>query len=387
MSKSSQEYEAEIADLNSRVQALENELQGQAALGLSLTSLGATAATPGSVPTIQGLEEMFLVLNSELEVVHLNSRMASWLGRTGTDQVKGCRLADVDDSPLGERAIEGLARAAKTANQAVVLEREAEVDSEMVMYRLIITPTTRGTEVVVQDVTRLRRLETTFGTYVSAGVIDQMMARPEEDFWKADRVDITVVFGDLRGYTSMSESLEPEDTRHQINEFLTEMVKCVEMHEGTVIGYAGDEIMTVWGAPLECEDHTLRAVTCCMEMQESQDRLMEKWSSEGRPAPAMGVGLNSGLAVVGNIGTPKRAEYTALGHTINLAARLCSKAEGGEILLTRATYDAIHLQAKGSADRQIPRIRFKPKGEMEFKNVKEPGEVVAAGGDRKRPTQ
>ncbi|MDP6113671.1 MAG: hypothetical protein QGG53_17570, partial [Planctomycetota bacterium] len=76
-----------------------------------------------------------------------------------------------------------------------------------------------------------------------------------------------------------------------------------------------------------------------------------------------------------------------LGHTINLAARLCSKAEGGEILLTRATYDAIHLQAKGSADRQIPRIRFKPKGEMEFKNVKEPVEVVAAGGDRKRPTQ
>ncbi len=387
MSKSSQDYEAEIADLNSRVQALENELQGQAASSLSLASLGATAATPGSISTIQGLEEMFLVLNSEMEVVHLNTRMAKWLGQTETGQVKGKQVAEIDDSPLGEKAIEGLARAARASGQAVLLEREAETESETAIYRLIITPTTKGTEVVVQDVTRLRRLESTFGRYVSPGVIEQMMGRTEDDFWKAERTEVTVVFGDLRGYTSMSESLEPEETRKQVNEFLTEMVKCVETCEGTVIGYAGDEIMVVWGAPLECEDHALRAIICCAEMQESQDRLMKKWSSEGRPAPPMGVGINTGPAVVGNIGTPKRVGYTALGHTTNVAARLCSKAEGGEILLTRATYDVIHHQAKASSARQIPRIRFEPKGAMEFKNVKEPVEVVAAGRDRKRPTQ
>ena len=126
----------------------------------------------------------------------------------------------------------------------------------------------------------------------------------------------------------MCERLSAEAVRDTVNSFLTGMVECVDRYRGTVDKFVGDEIMALFGAPLHHDGHALDAIRTALDMQQTHQRWMDERRSRGLEAPPLGVGIATGHVVVGNIGTPSRMDYTALGSSVNLAARLCGQAEG-----------------------------------------------------------
>lgn len=151
-----------------------------------------------------------------------------------------------------------------------------------------------------------------------------------------DRRHVTVLFSDIRGFTAIAESLPPMEMAAQLNEYFGVMVDCVFRHQGALDKFIGDALMAYWGAPVAMPhdaDHALRAA---LDMQRELASLNAVWRAQGRPTLAMGIGLNSGDAFVGNIGAPRRLEYTLIGDTVNIANRVCGAAEGGEILLSDA---------------------------------------------------
>lgn len=141
----------------------------------------------------------------------------------------------------------------------------------------------------------------------------------------------TVLFSDIRGFTSISERVGPEETVRMLGEYFERMVDCVFRHGGVLDKFIGDAVMAIWGAPVGRADDVDRALACAREMLAELESLNASW---GREPIAIGIGVNAGPAVVGNIGSSKRLEYTAIGDTVNLASRLCGLAGAGEIVLS-----------------------------------------------------
>ena len=184
-----------------------------------------------------------------------------------------------------------------------------------------------------------RRVKAIFSRYVSPAVFRELMDDPDAVGLGGRRQDVTVLFSDLRGFTSISERLEPEEIVDQLNEYFTEMVDVVFEHRGTVDKFVGDMIMAIFGAPLEDPEHPDQAVACALAMQRRLRVLNERWTAQGRPEFRSGVGLNSGDVVVGNLGSEKMQSYTVIGDNVNLGARLESlcKEYGAEILVSEHT--------------------------------------------------
>lgn len=174
----------------------------------------------------------------------------------------------------------------------------------------------------------------------------------------------------------MCERLSAEAVRDTVNSFLTGMVECVDRYRGTVDKFVGDEIMALFGAPLHHDGHALDAIRTALDMQQTHQRWMDERRSRGLEAPPLGVGIATGHVVVGNIGTPSRMDYTALGSSVNLAARLCGQAEGDEILTTRETHRQALMAAEAWTGEPLPHIRFAKKGSIELKNVANSIDVV-----------
>jgi class 3 adenylate cyclase len=188
-------------------------------------------------------------------------------------------------------------------------------------------------------------LKSVFQRYVAPEVIEQMLAEPDKDYMKVQRHDMTVMFSDLRGFTSMSESLPPERIVEILNEHFDAMTKCILRHRGTLDKFVGDEIMALFGAPIPQEAHALKAIKTALDMQQAQGELEKKWKKEGLTVK-MGIGINTGDAVIGNIGCSVRTDYTAIGDTVNTGARLCSAAAGGQILISESTYQEVKKSVK-----------------------------------------
>jgi class 3 adenylate cyclase/HAMP domain-containing protein len=155
-----------------------------------------------------------------------------------------------------------------------------------------------------------------------------------------DRV-VTTLFADIRGFTSMTEGMDPREAIAMLNEVLEGTSAAVEAEGGVVDKYAGDQIMAIFGAPLHHSDDAMRAVRTALRMQETIRKLNESRLASGKPEIAIGIGINTGLVVAGNVGTKTRLNYTVLGETVNLADRLCSTAKAGEILLSVSTLHAV----------------------------------------------
>ena len=150
------------------------------------------------------------------------------------------------------------------------------------------------------------------------------------------RQHVVVLFSDIRGFTAIAESLPPTQMADQLNEYFGAMVDCVFRHEGALDKFIGDAIMAYWGVPEAGEYDAARAVAAAFDMLEALESLNARWASEGRPLLTVGIGIHSGDAFVGNIGSPRRLEFTLIGDTVNVANRLCSLAGGGEILVSDA---------------------------------------------------
>jgi adenylate cyclase len=182
-------------------------------------------------------------------------------------------------------------------------------------------------------------LRATFGRYVSPQILDHILNHPESVHLGGERRDLTILFSDIRGFTSISEASEPEEVVEMLNEYLTRMVEILLAHGGTLDKFIGDAVMGFWNAPATDPDHARHAVACAVEMIRETAVLRERWLSEGKPSLRIGVGINTGEAVVGNIGAEKVFGYTVIGDAVNLASRLEGKNKdyGTEIIVSEFT--------------------------------------------------
>jgi adenylate cyclase len=181
-------------------------------------------------------------------------------------------------------------------------------------------------------------IKKTFQRYVSPEVIDTMMENEGMDFMKTDRKELTVLFSDVRGFTNMSEKLEAEQVVEVLNEHFEVMSEIILKQRGTLDKFVGDEIMALFGAPIYVESHALKAIKTALDMQKAQRALSQKIKRRIGVDVDIGIGINTGDMVVGNIGSQHRTDYTVIGDNVNIAARLCSAAKPGEILITEQTY-------------------------------------------------
>jgi adenylate cyclase len=190
--------------------------------------------------------------------------------------------------------------------------------------------------------------------------MEQMLAMPERDFLRGERAILTALFSDMRGFTRMSERVDVDVLVSMMNSHLGAMTERVLANSGTLDKFVGDEVVAIFGAPLPMKDHALRAVQTALEMQSRHRALVAEWAERGYQLPPIGVGINSGEMVVGNIGCEKQMDYTVIGDAVNLAARLCEAAAGGQILITEATYQLVADRIRGD---KLPKIYVKNKEE------------------------
>lgn len=188
-----------------------------------------------------------------------------------------------------------------------------------------------------------KKIRGAFQYYLTPSVIEEMLKDPDKLKLGGDKKDLTVLFSDIRGFTSISERLSPEELVHLLNEYLTAMTDKVFQHEGLLDKYMGDAIMAVYGAPLEQPDHALRACSTALDMMKEMKALQEKWTAEGKPPMDVGIGINSGDMVVGNMGSDMRFDYTVMGDSVNLGARLegINKEYGTNIVISEFTCEKI----------------------------------------------
>ncbi|HUH65788.1 MAG TPA: adenylate/guanylate cyclase domain-containing protein, partial [Syntrophales bacterium] len=188
-----------------------------------------------------------------------------------------------------------------------------------------------------------KKIRGAFQYYLTASVINEMLKDPTKLKLGGDKKDLTVLFSDIRGFTTISESLTPEDLVRLLNEYLTAMTNQVFKYDGLLDKYMGDAIMAVYGAPLDQPDHALRACRTALGMMEELKRLQAKWKEEGKPPLNIGIGINSGDMVVGNMGSDMRFDYTVMGDMVNLGSRLegINKEYGTNIVISEYTYAAV----------------------------------------------
>jgi len=188
-----------------------------------------------------------------------------------------------------------------------------------------------------------RWIKKTFAQYLSPNVLNSILNDPSKLALGGQRENLTVLFTDIRGFTTISESKQPEEVVAILNEYLSEMVKIIFKYDGTLDKFIGDAIMAFWGAPIPQNDHPRRAIRCALEMTEALKSLNEKWAKENKPQIKIGIGLNSGDMVVGNMGSAERMDYTVIGDNVNLASRLegLTKEYGTTIIISESTYNAV----------------------------------------------
>ncbi len=197
---------------------------------------------------------------------------------------------------------------------------------------------------VREELTKQEGIRDVYRRFLPGQLTDQMLANPESALLGGEKRAITALFADLRGFTSLAETLPPEQAVELLNSFFTEMCRVIFRYNGMVNKYLGDGMLTVFGAPLATDDNAIRAVECAMEMQSALTAASKEWQNQGLPVIHMGIGVNSGEAIAGNVGSPERMEYTVIGDTVNVAARLTANAKPGEILLGDTTFQEIQGQ-------------------------------------------
>jgi adenylate cyclase len=204
-----------------------------------------------------------------------------------------------------------------------------------------------------------RQITSLFGKYVPTELVDEMSKNPEQVVsMEGESREMTVLFSDVRGFTTISEGMDPKDLSQLMNEFLTPLSRVISKHHGKVDKYMGDCIMAFWGAPKPQPDHARNAILAGIEMQATLKALQPHFRERGWPEIHVGVGINSGRVSVGNMGSEERVAYTVLGDEVNLASRLegITKQYGVGIIVGENTRNAVtdfiyreldHVRVKG----------------------------------------
>ncbi|MBN2621103.1 tetratricopeptide repeat protein [candidate division WOR-3 bacterium] len=226
------------------------------------------------------------------------------------------------------------------------------------LFELIkkLTEGYKGEEETGKRLLWLEQLLNSYKRYLPARIVERIKLDPSAKKIEGERRNITVAFADLSGFTSLSETMDAEDIANIINDFFTRMLKIVFKYEGSVDKFLGDALMVIFGAPVAHHDDPERAVRAALEMQQEMQQFNEKHHFD-QPL-AMSVGINTGPAVALNVGSEMRMEYTVIGDTVNLSARLEKVAQAGEIIISKYTYQ--HIADVVEADKR-PSVRVKGK--------------------------
>jgi len=201
-----------------------------------------------------------------------------------------------------------------------------------------------------------KKIRGAFQYYLTASVVEQMLKNPDKLRLGGEKKDLTVLFSDIRGFTTISEHMPPETLVKFLNEYLTKMTDIVFKYDGLLDKYIGDAIMAIWGAPLDQPDHAHRACYTALEMVDALGVLQKKWTAEGMPLLNIGIGINAGPMVVGNMGSSRRFDYTVMGHSVNLGSRLegLNKVYKTNIIVSEMTYERVKEEILG---RELDSVR------------------------------
>ena len=216
---------------------------------------------------------------------------------------------------------------------------------------------------------RNRFIRQTFGRYLSDDIVESILERPDGLKIGGEKRQATILMSDLRGFTSLSEGLPAEDVVAMVNIYLETMTDIILKYQGTIDEFIGDGILVIFGAPFQRPDDARRAVACAVEMQLAMASVNDRNRQAGYPEVALGIGINTGPMVVGNIGSKKRMKYGVVGSNVNLTARIESYTVGGQIFISENT-----LNASGDIVRVDNAMQVSPKG------VKEPLTIYEVGG-------
>jgi adenylate cyclase len=217
-----------------------------------------------------------------------------------------------------------------------------------------------------------RAVKRLFSRYLSRDVYEQLLANPALAELGGKRRDMTVLFSDIRGFTAMTEKGQAEDLVSQLNEYFSRMVDVVFAHRGTLDKFVGDMVMALFGAPLDDDRHADHAVQVAVAMVHELERLNAKWAAEGRPTFGIGVGINSGDMIAGNIGAEAVRSYTVIGDNVNLGSRLES---------LNKDYKTSIIVSLHTVERLKERYDLAPLGEVVVKGKSRPVQIfeVKAG--------
>ncbi len=204
-----------------------------------------------------------------------------------------------------------------------------------------------------QLASRVRRqalVRSNFERYFTPALAARIAGAAETPTPGGEKRRVAILFSDIRGFTALAEQMPPSEVAALLSEYFTAMVDCVFRHGGTLDKFVGDALLAQWGAPVALERDADHAVNAAVDMMRALDVLNGRWRAQGRPELAVGIGLNAGDVFAGNIGSPRRLEFTIIGDAVNVASRICTAAAGGEILVTdtlrRALRSAIALEER-----------------------------------------
>ena len=225
---------------------------------------------------------------------------------------------------------------------------------------IAFTYTAVGVHHYVVEEREKRKIRDAFGLYLNPHLAERVAEHPEMLALGGEKRDLTVLFSDIRGFTTLSEGLEPEALVELLNEYLGEMTDVVFAHDGTLDKYIGDAIMAVWGAPVTQPDHAARACRAALGMVEALRALTVEWERRGVPVLQIGIGLNTGPMVVGNMGSARRLSYTVIGDNVNLGSRLegLTKTYGSPVIASEST---VLAAGPGFVTRELDLVRVKGK--------------------------
>ncbi len=220
----------------------------------------------------------------------------------------------------------------------------------------------RGGLVVLEDISQEKRMKTTMYRYMNPDVVDQVMALDNDSLMIGERKDVTILFSDIRGYTTLTENLGAQEVVTLLNQYFETMVEAVFNHKGTLDKFIGDALMAVFGAPLPLPNHGWMAVKSALDMRRRLEIFNGSRFMEHQPNIRIGIGISSGEVVSGNIGSRKRMDYTVIGDGVNLSARLegVTKEYGCDIIISDNTY---RLCGDRLWVRELDKIRVKGKND------------------------
>jgi len=335
-------------------------------------------ARRGSPPeTIIGMRDIVLVISPSAEITYANGQAESHFG-VSRQRLIGMPLIALSSSDLQGSALSRLVEDSLSVKSPVSIEitLDGAAPQDIRTFLATATPTPGGTQLLISDRTQVRRMKDALARYISPQVLEAVL-KSGVDPYQARKYELTVLFADLRGFTMLSSQKPAEEVKKLIDEYLTVQIETVLQEGATLDKIVGDEVMALFGAPLPAGQHSLWAINTALKMREGHRRLMKLWTARGLKACPLGIGINSGEMVVGHIGSKQQMNYTVLGHNVNLGARLCSAAEGGEILISERCFQLAREDLEREPEAIWRPVKFVRGKVLNAKGIAQPIQTVS----------